>query len=174
MSRLSLASFLLLALSACADAPQNDAAPRAATVPEGTIGEALAAATAGALVYVPAYSHVYAGDRQQIVDLAATLSIRNTDAALAVRVVAVHYVGSQGETIRSYLDAPRVLGPYATAEFVVAQSDRTGGSGASFLVEWTAETPVSAPVVEAVMINTSGQQGISFVTEGRVVAEAPR
>ena len=174
MSRLSLAGLLLLALSACADAPPDSgtAASRTASVPQGTIGEALTEATAGALVYVPAYSHVYAGDRQQTVDLAATLSIRNTDAADSLRIVAVHYIGSQGETIRSYLDALRTLDPYATAEFVVAQSDRTGGSGASFLVEWTADVPVSAPVVEAVMINTSGQQGISFVTEGRVVAEA--
>ena len=67
-----------------------------------------------------------------------------------------------------------MLGPLATAEFVVDESDRTGGAGASFLVEWVADGPVSAPVVEAVMISTAGQQGISFVTEGRVVEEVGR
>ncbi len=141
-------------------------------MPVAPAGSALAGAAAGALVYVPAYSHVYAGDARQQLDLAATLSIRNADARDSVRVVSVHYVGSEGQTIRSYLEAPRTLGPYATAEFVVPQSDRAGGSGAAFLVEWTAAAAVVAPVVEAVMINTAGQQGISFVTEGRVVAQA--
>ena len=178
-----------LLVSACAEAPDRlpcAEAPRpsaSASSPSAALdgaaldgavlaGAALDGAAAGALVYVPAYSHVYSGDRQQRVDLAATLSIRNTDARGSLRVVSVHYVGSRGETLRAYLDAPRTLGPYATADFVVGQSDREGGSGASFIVAWTADAPVSAPVVEAVMINTSGQQGISFVTEGRVVAEA--
>ena len=163
---------LLLALSACAEAPETGVDPAPASVSAPVPGTTLGASVAGALVYVPAYSHVYSGDRQQQVDLAATLSIRNTDAQDSIRVTAVHYVGSRGEAIRSYLTAPRALGPYATVDFVVDQSDRSGGSGASFLVEWTADGPVASPVVEAVMINTTGQQGISFVTEGRVVAEA--
>ena len=167
---------ILLTLSACTDSapPPAPAVPGATAPARPPPGTTLDGAAAGQLVYVPAYSHVYAGDRRQAVDLATTLSIRNTDARDSIRVTSVHYVGSRGEAIRSYLDAPRVLGPYATADFVVDQSDRTGGSGASFLVEWTAESPVASPVVEAVMINTSGQQGISFVTEGRVVAEAGR
>ena len=128
----------------------------------------------GQAVYVPAYSHVYSGNRQRPVDLAATLSVRNTDEETPIRLSRIRYVGSDGQTLRSYLTEPRVLGPLATAEFVVNESDRTGGAGASFLVEWVADGPVSAPVVEAVMISTAGQQGISFVTEGRVVEEVGR
>ncbi len=162
----------LLALAACERPPVHAPAPVPGARPTAAAGSGLAGAAAGALVYVPAYSHVYAGDGRQALDLTTTLSIRNTDARDSLRVTAVHYIGSNGETLRSYLDAPRVLGPYATADFAVALTDRAGGVGASFLVEWTAAGPVSPPVVEAVMINTSGQQGISFVTEGRVVAEA--
>ncbi len=160
---------LLLALAACAEPSAPPPAP-ADTGPAP--GAALAGAPAGQVLYVPAYAHVYSGDRQRPVDLATTLSVRNTDLGASIRLVSVRYVGSEGETLRSYLDAPRALGPLATVAFVVDESDRAGGTGASFLVEWTAAKPVTAPVVEAVMISTAGQQGISFVTEGRVIGEA--
>lgn len=174
MRALSLA--LALALGACADTPGPPPAPppadstvRAASAPgDGALGEA----AAGQLLYVPAYSHVYFGDRQRPVDLTAMLSVRNADPEAGIRLVRVQYVGSDGQPLRAYLDAPRALGPLATADFVVDRTDRSGGSGASFLVEWTAERPVATPVVEAVMISASGQQGISFVTQARVLAEA--
>ncbi len=162
----------LLLLAACAEPsapePPSTAPPDSAAAP----GASLAGAPAGQVVYVPAYSHVYSGDDQRPVDLTTTLSVRNADPSASIRLTDIRYVGSDGQTLRSYLDAPRVLGPLATAAFVVDESDRAGGSGASFLVEWTADGPVAAPVVEAVMISTAGQQGISFVTEGRVIGEA--
>lgn len=166
---------LLLALSACTDAPASgpeaaDAAP--ADTAAAPADSALDGAASGQLLYVPVYSHVYFGDRERPVDLTATLSIRNADPEAAVRLGRVQYVGSDGRPLRAYLDAPRTLGPLASTDFVVDQSDRSGGSGASFLVEWTADRPVVPPVVEAVMISTTGQQGISFVTGPRVIAEA--
>lgn len=135
-------------------------------------GAALADAVAGQVLYVPAYSHVYSGDGDRDVLLTATLSVRNADSTRPIRLASVRYVGSEGQAIRSYVEAPQTLGPLATASFAVAENDRAGGVGASFLVEWTANESVTAPVVQAVMISTAGQQGISFVTEGRVIAEA--
>ena len=61
------------------------------------------------------------------------------------------------------------LGPLATGEFLVEKKDDSGGSGANFLVDWDAESAVPPPVAEAVMIGTSGQQGISFVRPGVTV-----
>lgn len=49
------------------------------------------------------------------------------------------------------------------------EDDSRGGAGANFLVDWGAEQPISEPVVEAVMIGTASQQGISFISPGRVV-----
>jgi hypothetical protein len=48
-----------------------------------------------------------------------------------------------------------------------------GGSGANFIVEWTAATTVSEPVVEAVMISAQAGQGISFLSPGRVIKRFP-
>jgi len=50
----------------------------------------------------------------------------------------------------------------ATAEFFVKEQDTSGGSGANFIVKWTAQQGVTKPVVEAVMISTAFHQGISF------------
>jgi hypothetical protein len=38
-------------------------------------------------------------------------------------------------------------------------------------VEWRAEEPVNAPLVEAVMVGTSGTQGISFTGSSRVISQ---
>jgi hypothetical protein len=59
----------------------------------------------------------------------------------------------------------------ATTGFVIESSDTTGGWGTNFLVEWGAETPVHEPVIEAIMISSRGTEGVSFISEGRVVSE---
>ncbi len=172
-------ALLLVALAGCADAPspavEAPAPPASAATSAdtlGAIGRSLDGAEAGQLVYVPAYSHVFSGDGERDLLLTATLSVRNADPTRPIRLAGVRYVGSAGQTIRSYVEAPQTLGPLATASFVVAESDRAGGVGASFLVEWTGDGAAVPPVVQAVMISTAGQQGISFVTDGRVIAEA--
>lgn len=106
-------------------------------------------------------------------NLTATLSIRNTDLTHPLIVKSVNYYGSDGQFIRQYLEQPGALGPLASANFVVNQEDTSGGAGAAFVVEWVAQTAVSAPVIEAVMINTSGNQGISFISPGRVIKNQP-
>lgn len=140
-------------------------APRAAGEP---------AAARGQLLYLPVYSEIPYGDRQHTATLTATVSVRNTDRARPIRVTRVDYFDSGGKFLRSYLASPALeLGPLAAEEFVVKESDRTGGISASFLVEWSADSPVSPPCVEAVMISTRWQQGISFLTQSRVLEERP-
>ena len=38
-------------------------------------------------------------------------------------------------------------------------------------VEWVAEEAVYEPVVEALMLNATGNQGVSFISVGRVVSQ---
>lgn len=123
----------------------------------------------GQTVYVPVYSHIYTVDRSRRIDLTATLSIRNTDVDHAIVITSVKYFGTNGNLIRTDLERPGELPPLASTDFVVDQSDTNGGVGASFIVEWIAEAAVSDPVIEAVMIDTISNQGISFTSPGRVI-----
>ena len=124
---------------------------------------------AGALVYVPSYSHIYHQDGSRAFNLTTTLSIRNTDPEQPIVVAGVDYYNSGGQRVRRYLEQPIELPPLGSRAYVVEERDLTGGVGANFLVAWQAEAAVSPPIVEAVMISTASTQGISFVTRGVVV-----
>ena len=127
----------------------------------------------GQTVYVPVYSHIYSGDREQPFYLAATLSIRNTDRGQAITITAVDYYDSDGRFLKHYLQAPFALKAMATKRFVVPESDKSGGSGAKFIVIWKSDKPVAEPLIESVMISTKTQQGISFTSRGRVLESSP-
>ncbi|MDY0219897.1 MAG: DUF3124 domain-containing protein [Desulfobacterium sp.] len=43
---------------------------------------------------------------------------------------------------------------YLLPGVIVSENDRIGGSGANFIVEWTAETAVNPSIVETIMIGT--------------------
>jgi hypothetical protein len=125
---------------------------------------------AGQKVYVPIYSHIYTWEQSRTINLTVTLSVRNTDLSSPIILASIHYYDSNGKLIRKYLEQPVELGPLASTRFVVDQEDTSGGSGAAFVVEWVSQKAVSVPVIEAVMINTSGNQGISFISSGRVIS----
>ena len=125
----------------------------------------------GQTLYVPVYSEIPYGDRDQTLDLTVTLSIRNIDRKIAVMLRKVDYYNTKGELVRAYAQEPRVLPPLATVEFVIKASDRSGGISAGFLVEWESEHLCVPPVVGAVLISTAPTQGISFSSQARVVEE---
>ena len=120
------------------------------------------------LVYVPTYSHIYTRDDGRDFDLTVTLSIRNTDPMTPVSISDISYFDSEGNLIRSYLDSEITLDALTSRSFIVKKSDKPGGSGANFLVEWSSTDRVSEPVIEAVMIGTQNSQGVSFVSRGIV------
>ena len=126
---------------------------------------------AGELVYVPIFSRALhqAGDREDL--LTVTLRVHNIDLTESIEIPAVSYFDTEGNLVREFLAEKVILPPLSTRQFVVPDRDRSGGAGANFLVKWEAETRVSHPIIEALMISTSGQQGISFTTQGAVVRE---
>lgn len=125
----------------------------------------------GQTVYVPAYSHIYHGDREVPFYLTVTLSIRNTDAAHPITIMAVDYFDSDGKKVRSYLEKTLELPPLGSMRYVVKESDKSGGAGAKFLVGWKSSVGVVEPIVEAIMVSTQTQQGISFTSRGKPVSE---
>jgi hypothetical protein len=125
--------------------------------------------TAGQMVYVPVYSHVYTADNREPFNLAATLYVRNIDPARPIVLTRVEYFDSGGKSIREFVPKPLRIEPLASVDFFVKESDLSGGASPSFLVEWVATEAASDPVVESVMIGSSGTQGISFTSAGRVI-----
>lgn len=129
----------------------------------------------GATVYVPVYSSLYLGlnIKQQLVELAATLSVRNVSASHPIVIEWVRYYDSKGTLLRDYVDKPSSLPPLGSVEFVIQRADAAGGPGANFLIRWNGPVSVDEPLIEAVMLGQSGSAGISFTSRGRVVKSEP-
>lgn len=177
MTELSFAHRLLVLATAtllvgCGGADDGDRSPPGEEPGEDVDEVAVASgdsslpAADARVVYVPDYSHIYHGSNLRRFGLTTTLSIRNTDPDRSITVTSVRYYNTEGVLDRRFLEEPRRLGPLGTVEFVVAEHDTTGGSGANFIVEWSADRPVSDPVIESVMISTRAGQGLSFTSRG--------
>lgn len=162
----SAAVFLLLLFAACGTKP--DAPPREPTAAPGAV-QVPRAGEGALLYYVPVYSHIYHRDTASASLLAVTLSIRNTDPHHGLTLRRVDYYDTRGRPLRAYLRAPRPMAPLETAEFVVPRNDETGGSGANFLVELAADSAVTEPLVEAVMVGVTGNVGVSFISPARLL-----
>jgi hypothetical protein len=130
----------------------------------------------GTLVYVPVYSSLFLGlsARARSVDLAATVSVRNTSSLHPITLKWVRYYDSTGKKVRDYLDKPSALPPLGSVEFVIQRSDAAGGPGANFLIRWDGPADIDQPLIEAVMFGESGNHGVSFTSRGQIVKSAPR
>jgi hypothetical protein len=139
--------------------------------PPGNAGEEIALpASTGQRVYVPAYSHIYGlGGKPYLLE--TTLSVRNTDIERPITISSVRYYDTDGKLVREYLSSPRRLAPLATGEFLVESEDIRGGSGANFIVEWSAADEVNEPMIEAVMVAIGQSTSFSFARRGRVLPE---
>lgn len=123
------------------------------------------------MVYVPIYSDIYYLDSKHTFSLTATLSIRNTSFKDSVYIFSIDYYNSAGQKVRRYNESTLLVKPMESVEFVVENKDDTGGVGANFVVEWAAKPGSQRPYFQGVMIGTTGQQGISFTTEGIVIQQ---
>ena len=125
----------------------------------------------GRSVYVPAYSHIYSRGGQAFL-LEVTLSVRNTDPELPIRIDRVRYHDTQGRLLRELGEAELTLGPLQTASYLVEKRDVEGGSGASFVVDWSAEEAANPPIIESVMIGLDAGHNISFTSRGQPIARS--
>lgn len=172
-SKIFILSLILLSFSSCTqdtsyDTPADEQEKSLATDSLDFISYS-SEAVSGEAVYIPVYSHIYQRNRQRTFNLTATLSIRNTDLESPITISKVFYYDSDGNLVQRYLDEPESLAPLSSTSHVVEEEDLRGGVGANFLVLWEADQPVNKPVIEAVMISTTNQQGISFISVGRTI-----
>jgi hypothetical protein len=126
----------------------------------------------GQSIYVPAYSHIYSGNRESPFLLTVTLSIRNIDPHHHIEITLVDYYETQGKLIKKYIDTPLILKPLESLRYIIPERDKSGGSGANFIVGWKSDKLVNPPIVESIMIGTQNQQGVSFTSRGRVIIES--
>lgn len=172
-ARVLALTLLPLAAGCQSEPPSEEPAARRAEAPSevGPGAQTPAKRVLGQTLYVPAYSHIYLRDRERTINLTTTLSIRNTSLEDSITVTRAAYYDSEGRRVQAYVSGERVLGPLASTAYVIELDDLRGGVGANFLVEWRSEQPVSPPVVETVMITGASTQGISFLSEARVLYE---
>ncbi len=130
----------------------------------------------GQVLYVPVYSNVYSGPQNRAVNLTAVVSIRNVDPESDIEVHRVDYYDTEGKFIKSYINQKINLKAFSVHEFIVDESDTSGGSGAKFIIEWRVkgDRPVNTPIVEAIMLTTRSGLGVSFVTRGKEITHAPK
>ena len=160
-----------LALLACLLALAAPAFAQPAS-PSAFVQTASPSARLGGEHYVPAHSSVRAGDGRTRIDLAVTLSIHNASQTRPLRIDRIDYYDGAGRRIEAHVTTPVEIGPFATHEVFVAKQDVRGGTGANFVVGWSAEGAIAEPVIEAVMIGDFGNQSYAFVSLGRRIEPA--
>ena len=123
----------------------------------------------GQVLYVAAYSHIYSGNREAPFPLTVTLSIRNVDPKNKIKIILVDYYETQGRLLKNYIDETIELKSLESLRFIIPEKDKSGGSGANFIIEWRSDKFVNPPIVESIMISTKSSQGISFTSRGREI-----
>ncbi|MGI9525860.1 MAG: DUF3124 domain-containing protein [Weeksellaceae bacterium] len=116
--------------------------------------------------YLAVYSEIYARKESRTYPLTITVSIRNTSLNDSVYINKSEYYNTQGDLINTYFDNSIYLAPMETVEIVVEEDHEQGGSGGNFVFHWATKSKKIKPLFEAIMISASGQQGISFTTQG--------
>ena len=117
--------------------------------------------------YLSVYSQIYSQTEHLTHDLTATVSMRNINREDTVYLTNAQYFDTKGNLIRTYFNRTIYIAPMETIEIVIDENDKEGGTGANFLFDWKTAVGVQEPFFEAVMISTSGQQGLSFATQGK-------
>ena len=158
----------LFGITACTS-PKNQESHHAENWKARTITAGLPDSLQSGQTYLSVYSEIYSQTEHLTHKLTTTVSMRNTNVNDTIYINRATYYNTHGEAIRSYFEKPIYIGPMETVEIVIDETDITGGTGANFLFDWFAPTGAHEPFFEGVMISTSGQQGLSFTTQGKRV-----
>lgn len=130
--------------------------------------------TFGQLLYLPIYSHMYHGDQdkqgkpaQKL--LSAHISIRNTNSQVPLKILFARYYDTDGKLVKEFIPSPLTIPPLGTHELFVPRGDVTGGSGANFLISWSAGVAVNPPLVEALHADMEPARTLIFITAARPI-----
>lgn len=124
--------------------------------------------------YLPVYSDIYYQDGTKRFPITATISIRNTSLTDSAFIISACYYDSYGKLIRSYIDSTLLLSPLESIELVVEEKESEGGAGANFIIDWGAKKYADQILIQSVMISTYGQQGVSFLSEAKIIKKVTK
>jgi hypothetical protein len=127
--------------------------------------------SSGEAVYVSIYSNIFSGPKQVPLELAALLSIRNTDPKHSITIHSADYYDSDGKKVESYIKKPIELKPLSTKYYYIKEYDTKGGAGANFIVKWSAKEKVNQPIIEGLMIGLGRGKGVAFACPGQIITE---
>ena len=117
--------------------------------------------------YLSVYSQIYSQTESRRHNLTATVSMHNMNIKDTIYIKKAEFFNTDGNSIRTYFDNTIFIAPMATVQIIIDEEDKSGGTGANFIFEWIVKPGSNEPFFEAVMISTSGQQGLSFSTQGK-------
>jgi len=105
----------------------------------------------------------------EAVQLAAMLSIRNTDPKYPITILSADYYDSSGKRVQSYIRRPAEMKPLESIYYYIKGYDTSGGPGANSLVKWRSQNKVNKPIIEGIMTNTN--LGLSYRSPGQEITE---
>ena len=129
-------------------------------------GETSASQSTGATVYVPVYTHYFSSAKRITQTLGATVLIRNTDLRSPIKIMSATLYDSSGKKTEDLISKPFTLKALASRDMLLREMSPKEGLGACVIVKWVSEKAVNNPRIEAMMIGTRSQYGISFISEG--------
>ncbi|SDI03990.1 DUF3124 domain-containing protein [Winogradskyella thalassocola] len=117
--------------------------------------------------YLSVYSQIYSYSQHKMYNLTAMISIRNTSANDTLYLSKIDYFDTHGALLKTYFEKPVYLTPMETLDIVINEVDIAGGTGGNFIFDWQTPKNSPEPIFEGVMTSTSGQQGLSFLTQAK-------
>lgn len=122
-------------------------------------------------LYLPVYSSIPFAEGKSFYGLSAFMAVHNTDFNKPIYVISVYYLDTNGNLIKDFLQSKvDTVMPMQTVNYFVPESDRSG-VGANFILEWIADSAVNEPLVETIMVSLTSGQGVSFLSEGKILNE---
>jgi hypothetical protein len=124
----------------------------------------------GQVLYLPIYSNVPYFEDNKEYSMSGFVAIHNTDFNSNLKITKVLFFDNDGLLVSNYLEKDTTLLPLAAIDFFVPYADKSG-TGANFIIEWVADTLITEPLVESVMLSLIHGQGVSFTSTGKILRE---
>jgi hypothetical protein len=124
----------------------------------------------GQVLYLPVYSNIPNPEMGEKYDMSAFLAIHNTDFNNVIKITKVLFFDNDGKLISNFLKNDTILNPLGAVNYYIPTSDKSG-TGANFIVEWITDSLVTEPLIESVMVGFTSGQGVSFISQGRIIRE---